>query len=651
MHKKSLLFFIGVIFLTLANAQDKEEVLLSIDDSPVYLSEFKRIYLKNIDLVKDDSQKNVEEYLDLFINYKLKLKEARALKLDQKASYVKELSGYKKQLASNYLTDTEASESLVKEAYDRSLERVRASHILVMVKPNATAKDTVLAYQKITEAKEKLEGGEAFETVAKKYSEDPSVIKNGGHLGWFSVFRMVYPFESAAYRTAVGKISTPFRTQFGYHVVKVHEREKKLGEVSVAHIMIAVNKDRTPEEAETRINEIKQQLDQGVSFTSLAKQYSDDPSTAIDGGKIRRFGQGALNSEKFETAAFGLQKKGELSKPVKTKYGWHIVKLLEKYPPKTYAEQKEVLTNRVKKDNRSKLVTTSFINSLKKKYNIDQNNEAIDYFKKIIPDSIFTSGWKVPEDENLKKELFSIKQKTYSYLDFAKYIANKRIQLLTPTDISIFVKDMYSQFESSSLLNYYEEHLEEDNKDYADIVTEYRDGLLLFDLMDSKIWNTSKTDSVALRRFYQEQKEKYTQEETYKTLKASSSKREVIEKVQKLLKENKSVDEIKQEINKGDVVLVIFSEEDLVKGVDVLPKGFVAEKSKIIITEEDTFITLIMVKEVLPSRIKKFEEIKGEIINDFQENRERSWLSELREKYAVKVNQKTLKRVKKELSK
>ncbi len=651
MHKKSLVFVLGIVFFTLANAQKKEEILLSIDNSPVYVSEFKRIYLKNIDLVKDDSQKDIDEYLKLFINYKLKLKEAKTLGLDQKTSYIKELNGYKKQLASNYLTDTKTSEALIKEAYDRSLERVNASHILVMVKPNASTKDTALAYQRILEAKNRIDQGVKFEVVAKEYSDDPSAVKNEGYLGWFSVFRMVYPFENAAYNTAIGALSVPFRTQFGYHIVKVHDRKKKQGEVSVAHIMIAINDKTSSEQAENRIKEIKQQLDQGASFAQLAKQYSDDPSTAINGGKIRRFGEGALNSEKFEKTAFSLQKKGALSEPIKTKYGWHIIKLLEKHLPKTYEYQKAELTNSVKRDSRSKLVTTSFINSLKKKYAIVQNDEAIEYFKKNIADTIFNEGRKMPKDKSLEKVLFRIKQKTYLYSDFVEFIKNKRIRQGTPQDAPIFVEEMYNQFESSSLLKYYEEHLEEDNQDFADIIGEYRDGLLLFDLMDSKVWNVSKTDSLELRRFYDSQKEKYVQNETYRILKASSSKREAINKVQQLLKENRSLEEIKKAVNKEAIVLVIFSEEELVKGEDKFPKGFSVNTSEMIITEEDNFITLIMVKEILPSRIKTFEEIKGEVINDFQENIESKWLAQLKEKYIVKVDQKTLKKIKKELSK
>ncbi|AXT60598.1 peptidylprolyl isomerase [Aquimarina sp. AD10] len=651
MRTKSLVFLFGFIFLGLANAQQKEEVLLSIDNLQIPISEFKRIYLKNIDLVTDDSQKDVDEYLDLFINYKLKLREAQTLGLDKKDSYLKELEGYKKQLSSSYLTDTRTSEALIKEAYDRSQERINASHILVMVKPNASAKDTLQAYQKILEAKEKIKNGKEFATVANAYSEDPSVAKNNGLLGWFSTFRMVYPFEDAAYKTKVGEVSNPFRTQFGYHIVKVNKREKKLGEVSVAHIMIAINDKRTSQEAEQRIKEINQQLDQGVSFESLAKQYSDDPSTAVQGGKIRRFGQGILNSEKFEKTAFALQKKGELSEPLETKYGWHIIKLIEKHAPKSFEEQKNELTNRVKKDSRSKLVTESFINSLKEKYQVTFNTKAVSFFKEAIPDSMNFEGWDVSKNEGFKKELFRIKDQPYTYGDFGEFLKENARVSQSYSDKSIFIEKMYAKYESTTLLKYYEEHLENDNQDYANVINEYRDGLLLFDLMESKIWNASKTDTIGLKKYYEEHKDEYVQNETYKVLRASSSKREALEKVKKLLEKKVAVEEIKKEVNKGDIVLVLFSEEELIKGEDKLPKNFKAQEDNITLLQEDNFATLILVKEVLPSRVKTFEETKGELINNFQEDIERKWLDELKDKYAVKVNQKALKKIKKELLK
>ncbi len=651
MHKKSIVLFLAVIFCTLIYGQEKDPVLLTINNSPVYRSEFKRVYLKNIDLVKDESQKDIDEYLELFINYKLKLEEAKEQGLDKKESYIKELEGYKKQLSSGYLTDTDASDALVKEAYDRLQERVNASHILVQVKPNASPKDTLQAYQKIIEARNKIINGADFKETAFEYSEDPSAKKNGGDLGWFSAFRMVYPFEQAAFTTKVGNVSEPFKTRFGYHIVKVNNKEKTLGEVTVAHIMVAFNKDRTENEAEKRINEIKTQLQAGTSFESLAKQYSDDRNTAVNGGKINRFGRGALNSEDFEKVAFALKSEGELSKPVKTKYGWHLIKLLEKHSPKTFDELKGELTQRIKKDSRSQLITKSFINSLKEKYGLKRNEEAISYFKKNVPSTIFSEKWDIPtDDKNLTNSVFSIGKESFTYLDFAKFIQQKGTRKTKTKDISLFIENVYYDYESAKLLQYYEEHLEEDNQDFANVVSEYRDGLLLFDLMESKIWNAAKVDSVGLQEFYASRKETYIKEESYKVIKASSSNKELIDNVKAKIEKANSIEEIKKEVNISDSNTVLFTEEELTKDIDELADKFSGKNGEVVVVNEDDYITLIKVVEVLPSRVKTFDETKGKVINDFQEDLEKQWLSELRKKYSIELNKKTLKQIKKELS-
>ncbi|MHA7058103.1 peptidylprolyl isomerase [Aquimarina sp. M1] len=650
MHKKSIILFLGVIFGSFVYGQQNDHVLLTINNSPVYTSEFKRVYLKNIDLVKDESQKDIDEYLELFINYKLKLAEAKEQGLHKKESYIKELEGYKKQLSSGYLTDTKATDTLVKEAYDRLQQRVNASHILVQVPSGASPKDTLAAYEKIMEARNKIVNGADFKDIAVQYSQDPSVKKNGGDLGWFSAFRMVYPFEEAAFTTRVGAISKPFKTRFGYHIVKVNDKLQSLGEVTVAHIMVAFSKERTENEAEKRIREIRTQLVENASFESLAKQYSDDRNTAVNGGKINRFSQGALNSEDFEKVAFSLKKPGELSEPVKTKYGWHIIKLIEKHPPKTFEELQGELTQRIKKDSRSQLITKSFINSLRKKYSLNRNEEAIAYFNTVIPATIFKEKWEIPADDRLKKSIFLIGDEEFLYLDFASFIQQRSGRASKVSDVETFIDMMYDDFESAKLLQYYEEHLEEDNQDFANVISEYRDGLLLFDLMESKIWNAAKNDSTGLKKFYESRKDTYYKEESYKVIKASSSKKDLIDKVKTLLEKGKSVEEIKKEANLSDTNKVIFSEEEITKEEQDITNDFSGKKGQVVSVNQDNYITLFKVLEVMPSRLKTFEETKGKVINDFQEELERKWLNELRKKYSVELNKKTLKKIKKELS-
>jgi len=324
---------------------------------------------KNLDLVKDESQKDLAQYLELFIGYKLKISKANKLGLQNGDAYKNELSSYRTQLSKNYLSDSKVTKELVEEGYQRSLKEIRASHILLMVDENAAPADTLKAYNKIVEIRNRILKGEDFGKLAAELSEDPSAKENKGDLGYFSAFRMVYAFESAAFKTAVGKISNPVRTRFGYHIIKVEDSRDNRGEVTVAHIMLLNPKeDNADEKAKIKknIDDIYQKLQQGESFESLAKQFSDDKSSSSKGGVLARFGSGQLSSEEFENTAFSLTKDKPLSAPFQTKFGWHIVKLIEKHPVRTLDEMKVELENKVSKDDRSRLITNSHQRKIEK---------------------------------------------------------------------------------------------------------------------------------------------------------------------------------------------------------------------------------------------------------------------------------------------
>ncbi|MFM7896856.1 MAG: peptidylprolyl isomerase, partial [Flavobacterium sp.] len=307
-----LLIFGFLLVQSFLFAQTKE-VLFTIDNHPYYTDEFIRVYNKNLDLVKDDSQKDLDKYLDLFLGYKLKVEKANKIGLQNGTSYQNELKSYRNQLSKNYVNDSKVTNELVHEAYDRMQQEVRASHILILVDEGASPQDTLKAYNKILDIKKRLDAGEDFVTVAKQTSEDPSVKENNGDLGYFSAFRMVYPFENAAYKTKVGQVSKPFRTRFGYHIIKVVDKRVNRGEVTVAHIMVLKQTDATQQEkAKTTIDDIYKKIQQGENFESLAQQFSEDKSSAPKGGVLQRFGSGQLSSEEFENVAFELKEKNQI---------------------------------------------------------------------------------------------------------------------------------------------------------------------------------------------------------------------------------------------------------------------------------------------------------------------------------------------------
>ena len=505
---KKLLFLLSfMVFGNLLAQNFDKKVLFSINKEPVYASEFLKVYQKNLELIPNDSRQNVDEYLEMFINYKVKVQQAKEMKLDTNAAFKTEFNRYRNQLAENFLTDTKVTNELVKEAYERTLEEVNAAHILFMVDPNANPNDTIAAYNKALEVRKKILQGADFSELAKKYSEDPSAKRNAGELGWFNAFKMVYPFEDAAYKTQVGEISKPVRTRFGYHLIKVNDRRESGEKIQVAHIMIA-HDEKKPAFAEEKIQNVLQKLQAGTSFEELAEKYSDDEATAKRGGKLEPFNKGKLNSPAFEDAAFELQKIGEISQAFKTKHGWHVVKLVKKEPIPSFEEMKAQLEEKIKRDSRSRIITEAFIKDLKKHYQIKKDKKAFQFFKKYVQKQSAKEASDYLANKG-EREFIRIKDSVATYEDFMNFINKRYARAGENVDKVALLKNWHDDFINYFILDYHKEHLEEENKEFAALAKEYKEGLLLFDLMEEKIWGKAKTDSLELKNFYFKNKEDY----------------------------------------------------------------------------------------------------------------------------------------------
>lgn len=619
---KKIFFVLFIVSIATSAQNKKDKVLLTINKKPVYTSEFLRVYNKNKDIVSQENKKDIDEYLELFINYKLKLQEAHDLKLDTVPSYLREFNKYKKQLIAPYLKDRKVTDKLVKEAYNRMTEEINASHILITLPPNATPKDTLKAYNTLIEARNKILNGEKFEAVAKKYSKDPSVKQNGGKLGYFTAFSMVYPFENAAYKTKPGEISMPFRTQFGYHIVKINDRRPSKGEIKVAHIMIREKKGN-PNYAKKQIQDIYNKYKQGEPFKKLAKQYSDDKMSAIKGGVLKPFSYGRMIPS-FADVAFSLKNKGDVSKPFKTKFGWHIVKLIDKYPVKSYDELKDFITKKIEKGDRSVVVGKSMANKLKKKYHVKVDNTILSHYLNN------------PKNKELdSKILFRIKQNNYTVSDLKNYLKKKR-------------NKTYQDFIDDMVLEYYKNHLEEENQDFANTLQEYKDGLLLFDLLQKKIWTKAEKDTVGLQQFYNKHINNYKWKKRIKAEIASCTRKEKCEIVKNLLQSNTPIEKIKDTVNEGATIHVLFTSGIYEINDTKVPKNIEIKKGvSDVITEAKNDFKVVKIDKVLPETIKKLNETRGKVISDYQEFLEKEWIQNLHKKYSVTKNKKQIKKLKK----
>jgi peptidyl-prolyl cis-trans isomerase SurA len=398
MENKSLVSLIGglLISFTLQAQKGPNDILLTVDGQAVTRSEFEAIYRKNNKDAPTD-RKALDDYLELFINYKLKVREAEKLGMDTVSKFRTELDGYRKQLARPYLIDRELNDALIREAYERGTEEVRASHILVQVEPDASPKDTAAAWDRIMALRNRVLKGEDFAQVArgKGGSDDPSAAKNGGDLGWFSVLQMVYPFESAAYNTPVGQVSMPVRTRFGYHIIKVEGRRPARGQMKAAHIMLRSTDQDPPEQqaqVESRIREIHARIADGtLTFADAALRYSEDEGSSGKGGELPVFGTGRM-IEAFEDAAFALPSDGAVSEPVRTQYGWHIIKRIELTPPASFETARNELKNKISRDSRAEATRKAFLDKLRKEHNVRTFPEHIKPLYALVDSSIFKKG-------------------------------------------------------------------------------------------------------------------------------------------------------------------------------------------------------------------------------------------------------------------
>ncbi len=650
--------FFGLFFvinsISYAQSQNKE-ILFTIDDKPYYTDEFVRVYNKNLDLVKDESQKDLNRYLDLFIGYKLKINKANKLGLQNNNRYINELKSYRTQLSKSYTSDTKVTNALIEEGYNRLKKEIKASHILFLVDENASPADTLKAYNQALDIRKKALSGEDFATLALQYSQDPSAKENKGDLGYFSAFRMVYPFENTAYKTPKNQISLPVRTKFGYHLIKVEDVRDNRGEVTVEHIMIlkpTTNEVKEDEKAKKTIQDIYAKLNQGENFESLAKQFSEDKNSALKGGLLPKFSSGQLSSEEFENAAFGLKEPNSYTEPFQSQFGWHIVKLIEKNPIKTLPEMERELDAKIRKDDRSRLITNSLVEKLRKKYTIVRDEKLYTLIKSVVTDKFYSNEWNLPENKkDFNKPLFKIENKEITGLSFLAFLEAKQKNNLRIKPLFKLIDQLYTNFVEEQITNYYNDNLEKEFPEFENVMTEYRDGLLLFDLMEKEIWDRAKQDTLGLKNYFETNRTNYQWKKRAEVLIVSSTKEPIIKKAKAFLKNNKSIDFIKQTLNTNGEVNVMIKEETLEENSPAIPATFKFNEGLSPIYKDGNFYFINKVLKVIPAGNKTLDETRGKLINDYQQYLEDNWVANLKKEFKININENVFAKVKTELKK
>ena len=623
-----LVFFIG-IFILLAGAQN-EKPLITIGKTKISKEEFQRIYEKNNSNLYDESdQRSPKDYLDLFINFKLKVIEAERLKMDTSAAFINELAGYRKDLAAPYLTDVKYNEQMIKDLYYRMSKEVSASHILFRVPENAGSEDANKILEKAKQVRAEILAGKDFTEAAMEYSEDPSAKANGGKLGYFTAFQMVVPFENAAFNTPVGEISEPIKSSFGYHLVKVHDIRENQGEVRVAHIMKMFPQGASQEVKDRLkivIDSLYQMVITGADFAETAKKYSDDKRSSEQGGEMPWFSAGRMIPE-FANPAFALENNGDISEPVLTDFGWHIIKKLDSRKIKPFEEIKDEIEDKIKKDPaRSITSKIAFIDNLKNEYNFAKVENNIEKLKGVnIGDTINHS--------NLV--LFKLDGNKYELTDFQNYLAENKFK--TGAYLAHF--DAWTDAE---ITRYEDSKLEEKHDDFRYLMQEYHDGILLFNISEEKIWNYAVEDSAGLEKFYENHKNKYEWQERFKGIIAICKSVEVREEAEKYCAEGMTHEESSDILNKDNKGNIIINNGACEQGGHPVVDYFVwngpeAEH----FNGEVTFVR----GDKIPPEPKTLDDARGLYISDYQNFLEKEWLKELRKTYKIKVNKKLLKTI------
>ena len=638
-----------------------DKTLITIGDEKVAVGDFMKVYNKNNTQTDAYETSTIEEYLDLYINFKLKVKEAEELKMDTSKVFVKELSGYREQLAKPYFVDENVNEALLKEAYNRMLKDIRARHILLLVDENASSEDALEAYNRITEIRETITNGMDFAEAAVQYSEDPSAKDreaipnqqafrpgNKGDLGYFTVFNMVYPFETAAYSTPLDSVSEPIRTKFGYHLLKITDIQDAMGVVQVAHIFVALRPDASSADSvrkAEKINNISAKIKEGMKFEDAVIQYSEDKGSARNGGQLSKFTCNRVVPE-FVVAVDGLEI-GDISEPVKTMYGFHIIKLISRETPGSFEEEEQQLKEKIAKDQRSMKSEEAVIQRIKDENGVKVYAKAKESLYQSIDTSVFQANFVADSLAMMIKPILKIGDTKYTQYDFAKYIERKQ-SIQEVVDLGSYLDKHFTSFENEMCLVYEDEHLEENYPEFKDLMQEYHDGILLFNLTDEKVWSKAVIDTNGLEQYFNENNGKYIWDERVDATVYEIRDREIVDTVKNIIAIYDNDGDIALALEKDSINMHVTIKPGLYEKGDnkyVDQINWESGLSDEINSDVENLTVFVKVRKKLKPEPKKLDEARGLATADYQSYLEQEWIKHLKNKYPVSVNEEVLQKL------
>lgn len=619
-------------------AQKPTDVLVTINDSIYYVADFERLYNKNIDIIADASQKDIDTYFNLYKTYKLKLQEAYALGIDKTSKVEQEFKAYRTELSEKYFINEKELDRLVTEALERSDYEIKASHILVNVDEFAQPADTLKAYNKAIEIRSEILKALAFEEAAVKYSSDLSAKTNKGNLGYFSVFKMVYPFESAAYNTNVGEISLPVRSNFGYHLVKVDHKRPTPKIKNIAHILVEA-KSINDKDAKNKIDDIYKRLTVGDTFYDVAFHFSEDIQSRDKGGDLGIYNEGVLNINGISDVLYNLNFKDAYSKPFFSQYGWHIVTVTNIKDKPSKADLKDNYLRKIKSDSRSKILEKDLIEHLKEMYQFKSNERNIEATAKLLQRAELLNQPTVAANEQTNRVLATFSDQTITAKNILEHVYSFPTKYSSIITDELLIQKAFNEYSLSKLKEFYNNNLEGNFPEFAHNLHEFKEGLVLFDLLEQNIWNESAKDTLALQNYYQSNKTKYLQPahfigEVYVFNSKASAKT-----YHKLLKKNYDVKE-------ADFPMVYKYQGRFFMNDKRLPENLNFNTLGENVVKHNNNYYVFYIRDKKQEYQHNYEEAKNQVLSDYQHEFENQYNQNLLNKAIININQSVLDQLK-----
>ncbi len=632
----------GVVF-----SQSDDPVLFSVDNVPVHVSEFTYIYEKNNAEQADYSEQSLREYLDLYIKFKAKVLRARQMGLDTVTILKEELEGYRKQLARSYLRDKEISRKLVDEIIDRMQTDISVSHIFTSAEPKSSPEKEKRARERIYELYNRLNMGAAFDDLARSGSEDKVSSLHGGNLGYYTAPLPdgFYEFENAMCTTAPGKYSKPVRSKMGFHIIKVHDKRLARGRMDVSHIMVKKEKNGIPvKHARSTIDSLHAILVNGGNFEGLAVEHSEDPNSSTKGGRLGYFGINQFETA-FEDAAFGLQNDGDFSKPVETSIGYHIIKRNAVEDNSDINILRKKILARIKDSDRFESAEKAIITKSKVDNQFKENREVLNQFIAAQNDTFYSYRWTIPEPP-ATQHLMSIGNDSYTLDDFCGYLKTNvrtRMRFNKVKPINEAVLEMYQNFTDEKVMAFEEENLENKYSDFKALMREYREGILLFEITKSEVWDKASRDTTGLKAYFEQNRDRYKWDKRVRVTRYSvhTNDKSLITRVYNFAA-IKNTQDVLAKFQPEEGKLLYTEQQILHSDVDALKSMELEQGSMSALSKAGDVTEFFVIDEILPPSLKTLEESRGYVIADYQDELEKNWIAELLNTYTVDVDEKVL---------